>query len=278
MTDLPAPRWEGATAAGWAERWAVPAVHFFARVGSTNDVARRLADAGAPAWTVVLADEQTAGRGRGGKGWASAPGLGIWLSVVLRPDTLPAPGLLPVLVGLAAAEAVAPFARPAAAQVKWPNDLYLAGRKAGGILCEGAWEEERPGAVVVGIGLNVGHAPGDFPAEVRDLATSLRTAAGWAPPRGDVVGALLAALRPMVTRPPERLGGALLERLAARDFLAGRQVRVSGAEDLTGLAMGVTPEGALLLRDAGGRLRLVKAGTVRPIESPVDAVTSPDAH
>lgn len=278
MTDTVAPGWEGGTAAGWADRWAVPAVHLFSRVGSTNDVARRLADAGAPAWTVVLADEQTAGRGRGGKGWASAPGLGIWLSVVLRPDALPAPGLLPVLVGLAAAEAVAPFARPATAQVKWPNDLYLAGRKAGGVLCEGAWEEERPGAVVVGVGLNVGHSPGDFPPEVRDLATSLRIAAGWAPPRGEVAGALLAALRPVVTRPPERLSGALLERFCARDFLAGRQVRVSGAEDLVGLAMGVTPEGALLLRDVGGRLRVVKAGTVRPVEESVESGSSPDPH
>lgn len=276
MTDLAAPRWEGATAAGWAERWEVPAVHLFARVGSTNDAARRLADAGARAWTVVLADEQTAGRGRGGKGWASAPGLGIWLSVVLRPDALPAPGLLPVLVGLAAAEAVAPFARPATAQVKWPNDLYLAGRKAGGILCEGAWEEGRPGAVVVGIGLNVGHSPGDFPEEVRSVATSLRIAAGWAPPRGDVVSALLSALRPVVSRPPERLGGALLERLRARDFLAGRQVRISAAEELVGLAMGVTPEGALLLRDEGGRLRVVKAGTVRPVDETAEAAAAPD--
>ena len=104
MTDVRAERWEGATAAELAARWGVPAVHLFERIGSTNDAARALADAGAAAGTVVIAEEQLAGRGRGGKEWASPPGLGIWMTVILRPATLPAPGLLPILVGLAAAE------------------------------------------------------------------------------------------------------------------------------------------------------------------------------
>ncbi len=265
MTDVPAARWEGAAAADLAARWGVPDVRLFARAGSTNDVARALGEAGAPSGTVVLAEEQTAGRGRGGKGWSSPPGLGIWLSLLVRPDPLPSPGLLPILVGLACAAALDPFARPAAVGVKWPNDLHLAGRKTGGILCEATRGMDGAHAVVVGIGLNVGHAPGDFPAELRDAATSLRVAAGWTPPRADVAGAVVSAVLRAVLHPPERMAGALLEEMRARDVLLGRVVRVSGQEDVVGTSLGVTPEGALLLR-AGGRLRTVRSGTVRPEE------------
>lgn len=265
--EVPAGRWDGVAAEELAARWGVAAVRPFARVGSTNDVARALADAGAPAWTVVLAEEQTAGRGRSGKGWASRPGLGIWMSVVLRPEALPAPGLLPILVGLAVAEAVESFVRPAAAQVKWPNDVYLAGRKMGGILCEGSWDAARPGAVIAGIGLNVGHQPDDFAPELRETATSIRTAAGWSPPRAEVAGAVLAGLRRLAGAPPPRMGGALMERLRERDFLLGKPVRVTGADEATGLALGITPEGALLLRTTAGALRTVKSGTVRLAEA-----------
>ncbi|HET6231438.1 MAG TPA: biotin--[acetyl-CoA-carboxylase] ligase [Longimicrobiaceae bacterium] len=262
MTTRIANRYEGVPAENLAARWGIPALHLYERVGSTNDVARALADEGAPAGTVVLAEEQVAGRGRGGKGWASAPGLGIWLSIVLRPDALPSPGLLPILVGLAAAEAVDEFARPAVARVKWPNDLYFGERKAGGILCEGSWDAGKPAAVIVGIGLNVLHLPDDFPEEVRDTATSLRIAAGWAPPRAEVAGAIVREVMRGLASPPERLSGALLDRMRRRDALLGRPVRVTGAEELDGIAMGVTPEGALLVR-SDGVLRSVKAGTVR---------------
>lgn len=260
-------RWDCATAGELAARWGVPAVHLLDEVGSTNDAARALAEAGAPGGTVVLAERQTAGRGRGGKAWQSPPGLGIWMSVVLRPPALPAPGLLPLLVGLGAAEGMEPFAGGAAVRVKWPNDVYLDGRKAGGILCEGSWDGAGARALVAGIGLNVLHGPDDFADEVRETATSLRIASVAAPSRADVAGAVVAAVLRRTASPPVRFGGAVLEALAARDHLAGRRVSVTatedGAEALTGLAMGITPEGALLVRDERGVLRTVKAGTVR---------------
>lgn len=260
---VPALRWEGAAPEVLANRWGLPAVHPYLRVGSTNDLARALAEGGAPHGTLVLAEEQTAGRGRGGRPWVSPAGLGVWMSMVARPAALPAPGLLPILVGLAAAEALDPFLRPAHAQVKWPNDLLVQGRKLAGILCEGGWDGSRPAGVVVGIGLNVLHAPGDFPPEVRDTATSLRIAAGWSPPRAEVAGALAAAVARALARPPAQLTGALLEALRRRDALEGRAVRVTGAEPLSGTALGVNPAGALLLRTGDGRLRTVTAGTVR---------------
>lgn len=263
MTDVFADRWEGGTADELAARWGLPSVHLFARVRSTNDAARGLADGGAPHGTLVLAEEQTAGRGRSGRAWDSPPGVGIWMSMVARPDTLPAPGLLPILVGLAAAEAVDPFVRPAATQVKWPNDLHLAGRKVAGILCEGSWDGARPGAVVVGIGLNVLHTPDDFPEEVRGTATSLRIVAGWSPPRAEVAGAVAAAVARALRNPPSQLTGSMLDALRRRDALEGRAVRVTGATEAAGTALGVSPAGALLLRTQDGRLRTVTSGTVR---------------
>ncbi|HEX6749769.1 MAG TPA: biotin--[acetyl-CoA-carboxylase] ligase [Longimicrobium sp.] len=267
MIELRADRWEGATAGELAARWGLPAVHLFARAGSTNDVARALAEEGAPAGTAVLAEEQVAGRGRGGKGWQSPPGLGIWLSVILRPGALAAPGLLPILVGLAAAEALDPFLRPARVAIKWPNDLHLAGRKLAGILCEGSWDSGVPGHVVAGIGINVLHSLGDFPPELRETATSMRIAAGWMPPRADVAGAVAHAIVRRVAEPPPELGGALLDALRERDALLGRRVRVTGAEAISGTAMGVTPAGALLVRTSAGALKTVRSGTVRLAET-----------
>jgi BirA family biotin operon repressor/biotin-[acetyl-CoA-carboxylase] ligase len=266
VSGRPAELWEEFSAAGLAERWGLPAVHLFDTVGSTNDAARELAEAGAPAGTLVLAEEQTAGRGRGGKAWTSPPGLGVWMSMVLRPATLPEPGLLPILVGLAAADALDPFARPGGVAIKWPNDLHLGGRKLGGILCEGRWEAGSPSFVVAGIGINVLHQPADFPGEIRPIATSLRIGAGWAPPRADVAGAVASALARRLAHPPAELGGALLESMRARDALLGRRVRVTGGEELDGRAMGVTPAGALLVRSTSGALRTVRSGTVRPID------------
>ena len=264
MTDQLAERWDGLAAREVGERCGVPAAHLYAVVGSTNDVARALAEDGAPSGTIVLAEQQTAGRGRGGKGWASDPGLGIWLSIVVRPASLPAPGILPVLVGLAVAEALDGFVPAAAVQVKWPNDVYVGGRKAGGILCEGSWDGERPAYVVAGIGLNVLHEATDFPDDVRTTATSLRIAAGRAPRRADVAAAVVPAVLRAVSAPPVRLSGTTLDRLRARDYLLGRPVVVTAGDDAEGIAMGVTPEGALLLRTTAGVLRTVKAGTVRP--------------
>jgi BirA family biotin operon repressor/biotin-[acetyl-CoA-carboxylase] ligase len=268
VRDQPAEHWEGGGAAELAARWGLPAVHLFARIGSTNDAARALADGGAPHGALVLAEEQTAGRGRSGRAWVSPPGLGVWMSMVARPASLPAPGLLPILVGLAAAEALDPFVRPAEVRVKWPNDLQLAGRKVAGILCEGTWDGEGPGTVVVGIGLNVLHAPEDFADEVRETATSLRIVSGWAPPRVDVAGAVAGAVMRALSRPPAQLTGALLDALRRRDALEGRTVRITGATESAGTAMGVTPAGALLVRTHEGRLQTVTSGTVRVVEEP----------
>lgn len=274
MAPAEGTRWEGLDAGEMARFLAVPEAHLFESTTSTNDVARRLAAAGAPAATMVLAEEQTAGRGRAGRAWSSRPGLGIWLSMVARPATLAAPGRLPLLVGVTVARALQPFAAPADVRVKWPNDLQVAGRKLAGILCESAWEGARPSYVVVGVGINVAHAPDDFPPELRAQATSLRIAAGRAPRRLEVLGAVVRELGPLLAS-DDVDGADPLPELRARDALFGRPVRVvepeTGREICRGRAAGVDAAGSLLVVTADGTVRDVASGTVTTIPSPAEA-------
>ena len=149
-------------------------IYRLATCGSTNDVAKTLAAEGAEDGTVVVAGEQTGGRGTKGRGWHSAPGLGLYASVILRPGRSDI-ALIPAMAGVAVAEAV----RSAAgieARLKWPNDIVWRGKKLGGILSESAFRGAEVGHVVVGIGLNLRHRRADFPPDILPTATSLRLA------------------------------------------------------------------------------------------------------
>lgn len=269
MTAEPVNECEGYTANALARAWDLPEVHLFRRVGSTNDVARELAEGGAASGTAVLADEQLAGRGRVGRAWASPAGLGVWLSLVVRPRALPAPALLPLVVGLAAAAALDPFTGAERVMIKWPNDLTLGGRKLAGILCETSWKGSVPGFVVVGLGINVLHTAGDFPVDLRAAATSLHRETGLAPSRLQIAGGVARAVTGATMSLPARLDEQVLGEIARRDALRGRQVEVVSAseETLSGEACGIAPDGALLVRGKSGALRIVRVGTVRPVHS-----------
>src|SRR3954447_20329674 len=175
---------------------------------STNERARELATAGAPHGTLVTADEQEAGRGRQGRAWTAPTRSAVLMSVVLRElsETLP----------LSAAVAVCE-ALPLEAQIKWPNDVWIDGRKVSGILVEGRPQE---GWAVLGLGVNVSTAREEFPKELRDTATSLRIA-GDGRERAEVLSALLAALERRVGQGPADVLPAWRER----DALRGRRVR-----------------------------------------------------
>jgi BirA family biotin operon repressor/biotin-[acetyl-CoA-carboxylase] ligase len=267
MTGAPVEVWEGRPAEEWRAAWRVPALHIFRSTTSTNDVARLLAEGGAPSGTCVLADSQTAGRGQRGRRWHDAPGKSVLLSVVLRP---PGPGtgeasvaVLPVRVGLAAAHAVREAAGVGLG-LKWPNDLVAEGRKVGGILCEGALGEGG-GFVVVGIGINVLQEEGDFPPGLEPPATSLRLAAGRPVARPAVAGALARAVAALGAQALLPLSEDERAGYAARDVLFGRMVSVDG--DLTGRADGIARDGALRLTGELGVTEL-RSGTVRPIDHP----------
>ncbi|MDD8026046.1 MAG: biotin--[acetyl-CoA-carboxylase] ligase [Acidobacteriota bacterium] len=152
---------------------------------STNDEAKRLARGGAAAGTAVAAGEQTAGRGTRGRSWHSPPGLGLYLSIVLRPP-LPDLAGLPLLAARAVRDALE-AETGVRASVEPPNDLVWEGRKLGGLLCESGFEGGRLLFAVVGLGLNVGQQPDDFPPELAAAAVSLRMASGRAVSPGSLI-------------------------------------------------------------------------------------------
>lgn len=209
------------------------------RVDSTQDLAHQAAEKGAPTGTVFIAAEQTGGRGSRGRSWESAAG-GLWLSVVVRPAAAAVP-LLSVRAGLAIAESLATVPRLPQIMVKWPNDLIVADRKAGGILVEARWRGDDLDWAVVGVGLNVHN-------RVPDGAAALD-------PERRVA---LAALAPIVARaivaaaerPSAVLDELELNRFAKRDWLLGRILDRPAA----GWCRGIDQEGRLLVEEAPGAL------------------------
>lgn len=252
--------WEGEPVAVWEALWGVPLFEAYETLGSTNDRVRDLAREGALPFTVVTAEEQTRGRGRSGRRWASAPGKGLWISALLRLPAAEARLLAPVLVGVAVCRALESVAPELEATVKWPNDVLLGERKVCGILCEAA--SGLRDRVVAGVGLNVRHRPPDFPEAVRASAVSVAMATGRQVSRSALAGHLVAHLRRLLSRPTLRIEGALASELQRRDALRGRQVRIrpGGAH---GVAMGIDPGGALRIRTPPGPVVRVVAGSVR---------------
>ena len=146
---------------------------------STMDAARTLAEQGAADGTVVVADEQARGRGTKGRLWLSPPGVGLYMTYILRPGEEERPDLvlLPFAAGVAVQEALTALG-VSDTRLKWPNDLVARRRKLGGILCESAYQQGRPGFALIGVGLNLNQMEDDFPPELRSQATSVRLLAG----------------------------------------------------------------------------------------------------
>jgi BirA family transcriptional regulator, biotin operon repressor / biotin---[acetyl-CoA-carboxylase] ligase len=263
--EVSADTWEGHTAGSLALGWGAPAVHLYDRLGSTNEVARRLGSAGAPTGTVVLSEYQSAGRGRLGRVWESPPGAGLWLSIVVRSDAVRDIPALPLLVGLAAAGCVDPWIAPQAVGLKWPNDLLAGERKIGGILCEAVWQGTASPCVIVGIGINVSQRPDEFPHTIRSRATSLANLRGSPVDRAALAACLVRSILDRAGE-PLAMSEAELAEMARRDVLAGRPVTVvepaTGTAIAAGTAQGIAPDGALLLRDSGGELRSIRSGSI----------------
>jgi BirA family biotin operon repressor/biotin-[acetyl-CoA-carboxylase] ligase len=238
--------------------------------GSTNDMAKELAARGAPEGTVVVADEQTAGRGRMGRQWIAPPTTCILCSILFRPQLLPTQTQrLTMLCGLAAADAVEEIAG-LQARLKWPNDLIVESRvpnlesriwkKLAGVLTETAFKGDRVTFAVVGVGINV-NVEAEMLSELDSNATSILAETGQPTDRA----ALLAALLAGVERRYEALkaGESPHEEWAARLATLGQQVQIVGSgETLVGVAESVDEDGALLLRTADGTLHRLLVGDV----------------
>ncbi|MDF2630353.1 MAG: transcriptional repressor, BirA-like [Symbiobacteriaceae bacterium] len=235
-------------------------------VGSTNDLAKQLARAGAPEGLLVIADEQTAGKGRLGRAWTTPRGSALAMSLVLRPAL---PPVQAPRVTLVAAVAVAEAVRAVTGLpvgIKWPNDLQVAGRKVCGILTEMEAEIDRVAFVVCGMGLNVNLPRESLPEAFRSSATSLMAELGASVGRAPLVQAMLARFEEAYDELLSGRFAAVLERWRALSITLGQPVRVlsvTGEAAVEGLAVDVDEEGALLVREsASGVLRRVFAGEV----------------
>jgi BirA family biotin operon repressor/biotin-[acetyl-CoA-carboxylase] ligase len=224
-------------------------------VASTNDEVQALARAGTADGLIVLADQQTAGRGRRGAEWFSPTGESLAFSILVRPNEPKA--LWPRLAlaaGLAVAEAIGKFGVEAA--IKWPNDVWVGSRKVAGILVEAG-----PDFAVVGIGLNVNTT--EFPAAVAEIATSLQIASGRSLPREEVLAAVIARFAIRRSQIDGEFG-ALIQALNERCALTGQRVSlITASGPLRGTVEGISASGELLLRTPAGLERLIQADEVR---------------
>ena len=239
-------------------------IHHYYRAGSTNTLALEAAANGAPEGAVFLAEQQTAGRGRGDNQWHSAESTGIYCSVTLRPALPPSEVLtLSLAAGLAVQAAIEEVDSRVIPDLKWPNDVLIQGKKFCGILTEMSSEATRVRHIVVGIGLNVNQA--NFPGDLEHTATSLRQATGTEWSRVELCAALLKSL--------DREYKALLANAEGREEILrrfeehsssarGRQVHIEENGGFEGVTEGLDPRGFLRVRTREG-VRIIYSGTVK---------------
>lgn len=240
-------------------------IHHFYKIGSTNSEAMAAAAYGAAEGSVFLAEEQTAGRGRGANSWQSARSVGVYCSVVLRPKLPPSDVLVLALAsGLAVGAAIAQVNPSVRVDLKWPNDVQIAGRKVCGILTEMNAEATRVRYVVVGVGINVNQA--SFPKELEGEATSLRLTTGSEWSRVELTAALLKSLEREYCLLIEHADArrSILRRFAEQSsWVRGRNVRIEeNGTRVEGTTEGLDERGFLQLRTTRG-VQTVLSGTVR---------------
>ena len=223
-------------------------------IGSTNEDALQWADEGITTGAVVVAEHQTAGRGRWGRTWSSQPGRLLQFSIVLRPDLPPADaGLITTAIGVAVARGIE-AATSILPNIKWPNDVTIDGRKVAGILVESRGRSVIEIAVA-GVGINVNWARAEMPEEIADVATSISEELGRSYSRAELLGSVLAEIEDVYSWRTSSTGRSrLIEEATARSVLLGEQVTIAFADGSTrdGIARRITQSGALELESAEG--------------------------
>jgi BirA family biotin operon repressor/biotin-[acetyl-CoA-carboxylase] ligase len=240
-------------------------IHHYFKAASTNKIAFERGHAGDPHGTVVIAEEQTAGRGRAGRAWHSEKTSGIYVTVLLRPSISPilAP-LITMVAGLAVRDAVLEETG-LAPDLRWPNDLLMAGKKFCGILTEMHAEPDRVRFVIVGIGVDVNHA--SMPAALSGIATSLRMVTGRTHSRLQILTRLLRNLETYYNRFVAEGSAPILARFTeVSSYARGKRVRITtGNETYTGITDGLDPSGLLRVRRDDGRCEVVISGDVAEV-------------
>ena len=237
-------------------------IHHFFKIDSTNSVAMTLGERGEPHGTVIVAEEQTAGRGRAGHAWHSEKTNGIYMTVLLRPPIPPqhAP-LITLVAGLAVREAILEQTG-LTPDLRWPNDLLFGRKKFCGILTEMNAEQDRIHFVAVGIGINVNHER--VPGELSKIATSLRIESKRTQSRVEIVARLLRHLETYYNRFLSEGPEAIVARFCeVSSFARGKRVRIeTSSETYTGTTEGLEPGGLLRVRREDGQILPVIAGTL----------------
>jgi BirA family biotin operon repressor/biotin-[acetyl-CoA-carboxylase] ligase len=222
---------------------------------STQIIAHQLAQEGTPDGTVVLTEEQTAGRGRLARKWDSAAKKGIWMSVILRPNVVPQKAPQFTLVTAVAVVRAIEEVTGLKPEIKWPNDILLNGKKCTGILTELQSDADGIQALIIGIGMNANQLLEDFDPAIQDIATSLKMESGQEVNRQDLVRSLLYYLEQYTNMYIEQGFGILKLMWEGYSSTIGRPVRARMAkETLEGIAEGITDDGVLQLRTADGKL------------------------
>ena len=236
-------------------------VHMHSTIGSTNDRAAELAREGAPEGALVLADEQTAGRGRLGRKWRTPRGSGIAMSLVMRPTqteaaALGAMGLVGALATIDALKGMKLEPR-----LKWPNDVLLEGKKVAGVLTEASWTGSALDYIVLGIGVNVKPVPLEGEADFDYPSTSVEDSVGETVDRGPLIFSIVAGVDEWYDRLQSgEAHPAWEERLAYKSEWV---TLTNGEQELTGRPIGLTPSGGLRLETAGGEELVLEAGSFR---------------
>ncbi|MCM1252138.1 MAG: biotin--[acetyl-CoA-carboxylase] ligase [Clostridium sp.] len=245
--------------------WAGREIHYFSETGSTNIEAKRYAEEGAPHGTTVVADMQSAGRGRRGKSWQSPAGSAIYMTILLRPEFAPdKASMLTLVMALSVADAIAEMTGLSSG-IKWPNDIVVNKKKVCGILTEMNAELDYIQYVVIGVGINVNNnSPEEFPAEIRQNATSLKLESGMHLSRAALLERVLAHFEKNYQIFTKTLDlSALMDAYDARLLNRNTEVKVLDPKgEYTGIARGINPTGELLVEMASGEVTPVYAGEV----------------
>jgi BirA family transcriptional regulator, biotin operon repressor / biotin---[acetyl-CoA-carboxylase] ligase len=246
--------------------------HYY-EIDSTMSEAARLAAAKAPHGTLVVAEEQTSGRGRFGRSWFSPRGTGLYFTLILRPKLVPAATpVLTLLAGIAVSEAIhdtiddviGDLVEDVPIDIRWPNDVMIRGKKCAGILVEMTAQPERVEHAQIGVGVNVNQTA--FPADIASEATSLRREAGRTFSRVEVLAAIMSRMELRYDQLLRDGAAAVVRRFGEiSSYAHGKRVRVTdGPHVLTGETVGLSPEGMLLVRRDDGHTESILSGLVRP--------------
>ncbi|HPV97884.1 MAG TPA: biotin--[acetyl-CoA-carboxylase] ligase [Spirochaetota bacterium] len=241
-------------------------IEFLAKTGSTNAVAIGLAERGAAEGVIVIADVQASGRGQMGRGWHSPGGVGVYLSIIVRPPFPPreAPAIN-LIASIAVAESL-PGVEPGAITIKWPNDVLINGRKVSGILSEMRVNDDRIDFGIVGIGINVNNAGGSFPPEISATATSILIETGAPANRSAVVRSVLESFERHYRTMISSGAGPILKRWESLSGFMGRRIRsVDPGAVITGVASGMDLNGHLKITDEEGREHILVSGDIEVI-------------